>query len=196
MIRRRLAGAGRTCAVVLTVACQTSAPSPDVVVPSQIAPPAPAQPRPAAPPPAPPVTATALLDRVRALAVKLGPGLSNEDVEQQLDVHLARDDAGFSGVSRSWPARVLYMPAVDQKEASLHVSFDDFGSVTIADLEKRFGPAEYHVDAKEGLARYRVAPDASLRVKYLGGWNPSSPVSGLRLEPANRKPPPPGDLFK
>jgi hypothetical protein len=126
------------------------------------------------------VTAAALLDRVQALAVKLGPGLTKEDVELELDVHLARDDAGFSGVSRSWPARVLYVPALDQKEASLHVSFDDFGSVTIADLEKRFGPAEYHVDAKQGLARYRVAPDTSLRAKYLGGWNPSSRLPTLQ----------------
>jgi hypothetical protein len=193
-MRPALARAGCWCAAALAIACQTSAPSADVAVPPQVAPAAPLQPSPAVQPPA--ASAAALLERIHDLAAKLGPGLTKKDVETAFDVQLAGSDSAFSGASRTWPAKVQFVPSVDQQEPSLHLSFDDFEPLEIGDLETRFGPAEYHVDAKQSVARYRATPDVYLHAKYLGGWNPSSPVSAIRLELIDTKPPPKGDLFK
>jgi hypothetical protein len=179
--------------LVLSLACQSTVPSPDVAPPSQPAPAAPVQPSPAAPQPtAAPPTAAALLDSVHELAAKFGPGLTNEEIEKLLDVQLTRDAYGFSGGSRRWRVRVSYIPAVE-----LYLSFNDLDTVTIADVDKRFGAPESHdTNVKEGLANYRASPTTYVFVKYLGGWDPSSPANALWLEPVNRKPPPKGDLFK
>ncbi len=184
-------------AVLLTAACQSSSPSPDVAAPP---PPTPAAPVPqepkAIPSPTVPFSSPALLmENVHDLATKLGTTLTNEYVERRLDVHLAANDSGFSGSSRSWSATVYYVPAAQKKAASIHLSFNDLGSVKIADLEKRFGPADHHIDAKEGLATYQPTAGTRLVVKYLGGWAPSTSVSAIRLESATTEEPHLPDLF-
>jgi len=195
--RLALANGSRLLAALLSVACQSSAPGPDVGAPPQPAHAAQVRPQPEAPaaPTPPPATPAPLLDRVHDLAGKLSVRLTNEEVEERLDVHLAADASGFSGASRSWPVRVYYVPAAGDKAASLHLSFNDLGSVKLADLERRFGPADHHIDAKEGLATYPAPLGTRLQVKYLGGWNPSTPVSAIRLESATTKEPHLPDLF-
>jgi hypothetical protein len=194
----RFAGAsGRVCVVLLAVACQSSAPSADVAAPAQTAPAPLAQARPDAPAPstAAPASPTVLLERVHELAAKFGTGIANEDVERRFDVRLTRDESAFSGASQTWPAKVFYVPAAGQKAPLLHLSFEDLGSVKIGDLEKRFGPADHHTDAKEGLAVYNATPDTRLVVKYLGGWGPSTPVSAIKLESVRTTEPHLPDLF-
>lgn len=185
MIRPALASVVRVGALVLSLACQSPVPSPDVAPPSQRAPATPVPPSPETPQPkAAPASAAALLDSVHELAAKFGPGLTNEEIEKLLDVQLTRDAYGFSGVSRRWRVKISYIPAVE-----LYLSFSDLDSVTIADVEKRFGTPESHDSkAKEGLANYRVTPATYLFVKYLGGWDPASPANALWLEPVDKKP--------
>ena len=89
----------------------------------------------------------------------------------------------------------FYVPAAGPKAASLHISFNDLGSVKIGDLDKRFGPADHHIDAKEGLATYQATSDTRLVAKYLGGWASSTPVSAIRLESSNLQEPHLPDLF-
>jgi hypothetical protein len=195
--RSSRAGLGLVCVVLLTAACHSSAPSTDVVAPVLTAPAPLAPARSDAPPPptATPASPAMLLERVHELATKLGTGLANEDVEKRLDVRLTADDSAFSGSSQTWPAKVFYVPAAGQQGASLHLSFNDLGSVKIGDLDKRFGPADHHIDAKEGLATYQATPDTRLLVKYLGGWASSTPVSAIRLESARAREPHLPDLF-
>lgn len=125
----------------------------------------------------------------------LSAGLGTADIEKRLDVHLTPIDYGLSGDSQSWPARVYYTPAAGRKPASLYLSLNELGSVKIADLDKGFGPADHHIDAKEGLATYHSAPGTRVLVKYLGGWSPSTPVSAIRLESATTQEPHLPDLF-
>ena len=185
MIRPPLASVVRAYALVLSLACQSSVPSPDVGPPSQRAPATPVPPSAEAPQPkAAAASATALMESLHQLAARFGPGLTNEEIEKLLEVQLTRDAYGFSGVSRRWRVKISYIPAVE-----LYLSFNDLDSVTIADVEKRFGTPESHDSkAKEGLANYRVTPATYLFVKYLGGWDPSSPANALWLEPVDKKP--------
>lgn len=197
MTRPALSRVGRLCVVVLAVACQSSTPSADVAAPAQTAPSplaaarSDALPAPAATPASPAL----LLERVHELATKLGTGLANEDVEKRLDVRLTANDSAFSGASQTWPVKVFYVPAAGQKTASIHLSFNDLGSVKVGDLDKRFGSAEHHIDAKEGLAIYQATPDTRLLVKYLGGWASLTPVSAIRLESTGAQEPHLPDLF-
>jgi hypothetical protein len=176
---------------------QSSAPSVDVPTPAQAAPVplAPASSDTPPPPTAAPASPALLLERVHELATKLGTGLAKEDVEKSLDVRLAADDSGSSGASQTRPAKVFYVPAAGQKTASLHLSFNDLESLEIGDVDERFGPADHHIDAKEGLATYRATPDTHLLVKYLGGWASSAPVSAIQLESARAQGPHLPELF-
>jgi hypothetical protein len=154
--------------------------------------------RPPAPPPPPvaPAVDAPLVDRFHHLAETFG-SLTREDVEQALEVELSADGNSFRGTSRRWPMTVRYtpVPPAADRWASLYLSLNDTSSITLGDVEARFGPPVFRLKSKISWLSFDAPSGMRLKVQPRGGMGPSATVSSLELMTQPEKPPHLPDLF-
>jgi len=137
---------------------------------------------------------TSLIERVFDLATRFGPGLTTEGIEASLDVQLA--GAGVvSGSSRRWPMVVTFVPATTDDDVTLAIAFSDITTLTLADIEARFGRPISQIQAKESLSSFNTPSGARLRVKTLDGTSPKAHVGSIRLDLVPKKEPHLPELF-
>lgn len=182
--------------LALDLACETRAPKDGIDGPRQLAP---QMERPAALETSAgaggqPESDAPLIERVFELATRFGPGLTAEGIEASLDVQLA--GAGIvSGTSRRWPMVVTFVPATTDDDITLAIAFNDMTTLTLADIETRFGPPISQIQSKESLSSFSTPSGARLRVKSPDGTSPKAHVGTIRIDLAPKKEPHLPDLF-
>lgn len=139
--------------------------------------------------------ATPLVDRVYELAGSWDQDARAEQVQTSLAVALTADGDRLVGTSRQWPVVVTFYPKTADRSALLQLAFTDVTGVSLAEVERRFGPPAQRIDAKESLAAFSLQSGARLVVSLLGGTKPSSAVSAIKLEGSKARKPVPKGLF-
>jgi hypothetical protein len=142
-----------------------------------------------------PEAADGLIDRVYEIAAGWDHGATAEQVQTSFAVALTADGDRLIGTSRQWPVVVTFYPKAANRAPLLQLAFTDVTGVSLAEVERRFGPPAQRIDAKESLAAFALQSGARLVVSLLGGTKPSSPVSALKLEGSGAKKPTPEGLF-
>lgn len=138
---------------------------------------------------------TQFIDRVYEIASRWDHDATTEHVQTSLAVALAADGDRLVGTSRQWPVVVTFYPNAADRAALLHLAFTDVAGVSLAEVERRFGPPAQQIEAKESLAAFVSQSGARLVVTLLGGTKPTSPVSAIKLEGSGPRKPVPIDLF-
>jgi hypothetical protein len=138
---------------------------------------------------------TQLVDRLYEVARRWDHDATAEQVQASFAVALSADGTRFVGTSRQWPVVVTFYPKAGDRAALLQLAFTDVTGVSLAEVERRFGPPAQRIEAKESLAAFASQSGARLVVSLLGGATPSSTVSAIKLEGSRTEKPVPKDLF-
>jgi hypothetical protein len=142
-----------------------------------------------------PAPTAQLIDRLYELARDWNLDGVVGRIERALEVRLSGDESRMFGMSTRWPLTVAYHPHRADRRGSLHISFTNMTSATLAEMTRRFGAPVTQFKSKE--SRVELDGPAGVRIVagLLGGLAPTSPVAWIRLEGPGPRPPPPKDLF-